>query len=136
MKATNTFERMEALIGMVELGNTEIETLQELAARFRRESDYWSGVGDASNEDRARWALNALQMFMYDTGVDPEDAVADLIANIMHLMDCDPSFGIMAKQYERGVSMYAQECMESPRMRRTTWKRPKQQVFSSHRPPR
>jgi hypothetical protein len=49
-------------------------------------------VGDdpdepGKNADRAAWALVALNAFIQETGVDPEDAIPDLLANLMHLVD-------------------------------------------------
>lgn len=41
---------------------------------------------DVTNADRAAWALSALTDFVAATGVDTgRDAVADLIANLLHL---------------------------------------------------
>ena len=44
---------------------------------------------DVTNADRAGWALEALAGFVRDTRVDnARDAVADLIANLLHLARC------------------------------------------------
>ena len=41
---------------------------------------------DTTNADRAEWALAALTGFVAATRVDtPRDAIADLIANLLHL---------------------------------------------------
>lgn len=41
---------------------------------------------DTTNADRARWALVPLTGFVAATGVDTaRDAIADLIANLLHL---------------------------------------------------
>jgi len=41
---------------------------------------------DTTNTDRAGWALSALTDFVAETGVDTaRDAIADLIANLLHL---------------------------------------------------
>ena len=41
---------------------------------------------DTTNADRAGWALSALTDFVAATGVDTaRDAIADLIANLLHL---------------------------------------------------
>lgn len=43
-------------------------------------------MDDVTNADRAWWALGALAIFIEDTGVDtPEDAIADLIADLLHV---------------------------------------------------
>ena len=39
------------------------------------------------NDDRAAWAASALTAFMRCTGTDPEDALGDLLANLMHWSD-------------------------------------------------
>ena len=45
---------------------------------------------DGMNHRRARWARTALQEFMAQTGVDYEDALGDLLADLMHLSDREP----------------------------------------------
>jgi hypothetical protein len=43
-------------------------------------------MDDVTNADRAEWALAALTDFVAVTGVDTaRDAIADLIANLLHL---------------------------------------------------
>ena len=39
------------------------------------------------NDDRAAWAGSALAAFMRVTGTDVEDAVGDLLADLMHWCD-------------------------------------------------
>jgi hypothetical protein len=39
------------------------------------------------NDDRAAWAAAALTTFMQCTGTDLEDALGDLLANLMHWSD-------------------------------------------------
>lgn len=39
------------------------------------------------NGKRAAWAANALAVFMAETGVDKEDALCDLLADLMHWCD-------------------------------------------------
>src|SRR5438105_1714995 len=39
---------------------------------------------DGLNDDRALWAETALQSFMDCTGCDQEDALGDLLADLMH----------------------------------------------------
>ena len=39
------------------------------------------------NQQRAEWAEIAIQAFMNETGVDFEDAIADLLCDIRHLCD-------------------------------------------------
>jgi hypothetical protein len=45
---------------------------------------------DGMNDDRAQWAKAALKAFIDQTGVDYEDALADLLADLMHLADREP----------------------------------------------
>lgn len=42
---------------------------------------------DGQNDDRASCAREALDRFVQVTGTDPEDAVADLLADLMHFAD-------------------------------------------------
>jgi hypothetical protein len=39
------------------------------------------------NADRASWAGNALTTFMRETGADEEDALGDLLTDLMHWCD-------------------------------------------------
>jgi hypothetical protein len=45
---------------------------------------------DGQNEKRGRWAKAALQTFMDHTGVDYEDALGDLICDLLHVSDREP----------------------------------------------
>jgi hypothetical protein len=42
---------------------------------------------DNLNDDRSAWAASALATFMQITGTDQEDAVGDLLADLMHWCD-------------------------------------------------
>jgi hypothetical protein len=60
-----------------------------------------------TNEDRAAWAHNALETFVFDTGADDCDAIADLICNLCHCAEFagkDP-----LEEVRRGLAMYADE---------------------------
>lgn len=45
---------------------------------------------DGMNKDRAQWARVALQAFVDHTGVDYEDALGDLLCDLMHMSDRGP----------------------------------------------
>lgn len=62
---------------------------------------------DGQNEDRARWAKAALKAFMDQTGVDYEDALGDLLCDLMHLADREP-FDFQAA-LDRACGHYAAE---------------------------
>ena len=42
---------------------------------------------DRLNEDRSSWAGAAITTFIHVTGTDEEDAVADLLADLIHYCD-------------------------------------------------
>ncbi len=42
---------------------------------------------DGMNDERAGWAKEALAAFMAATGTDPDDAVSDLLCDLMHWCD-------------------------------------------------
>ncbi len=42
---------------------------------------------DGSNDDRSAWAASALAQFMLVTGTEYEDALGDLLADLMHWAD-------------------------------------------------
>lgn len=45
---------------------------------------------EPNNETRAFWAQEALHFFQQVTGADDGDALADLLADLMHLADRSP----------------------------------------------
>ena len=45
---------------------------------------------DGKNNDRAAWAKIALDAFMKETRTDLEDALCDLLCDLMHLSDREP----------------------------------------------
>ena len=45
---------------------------------------------DGQNNERASWADHALRAFMAETGTDYEDALCDLLCDLMHLSDRAP----------------------------------------------
>jgi len=80
--------------------NTLIGQLDEL--------DDADNLPDTNNEVRAWWAARCVREFMTMTGVDPEDAIGDLVANLMHLArltDQDPELQLMRGQ----AHFYAEE---------------------------
>ena len=42
---------------------------------------------EGMNNDRAEWAAAAMRHFQYTTGCDFEDAIGDLLADMMHWCD-------------------------------------------------
>lgn len=42
---------------------------------------------DGLNDERASWASSALRQFQHVTGTDDEDALADLLGDLMHWAD-------------------------------------------------
>jgi hypothetical protein len=42
---------------------------------------------EVTNDDRAAWAQAAVDTFMRETGTDAEDAIPDLLGDLMHLCD-------------------------------------------------
>ena len=67
---------------------------------------------DGRNSDRARWAKNALRAFMRQTRVDYEDALGDLLGDLMHLADREP-FDFEAA-LDRARGHYAAETGNAP----------------------
>jgi len=59
-----------------------------------------------TNKQRAEWALNALKVFVAETGVDPEDAIADLICNLGHLSERMTNLGLYHEAVARGIAHY------------------------------
>jgi hypothetical protein len=60
-----------------------------------------------TNRDRARWAEIALRYYQVETGSEDEDAIADLIGDLMHLARhrrLDPH-----EQAERGRYHFGEE---------------------------
>ncbi len=62
---------------------------------------------DEMNDARASWAAVAIESFVAATRTDPEDALADLLGNLMHWSDRN---GLdFETELERGRGMYAEE---------------------------
>jgi hypothetical protein len=67
---------------------------------------------DGRNAERAQWAKAALRAFMLETGVDYEDALGDLLGDLMHLADREP-FDFEAA-LDRARGHYAAETGAAP----------------------
>lgn len=65
---------------------------------------------DAINGDRAAWAQQALSAFTDATGTDAEDALCDLLADLMHW--CDRHGTSFSSELERARCHYAAETGE------------------------
>jgi len=73
----------------------------------------WNPIDiDVNNEDRARWAKAALQVFIERTGVDYDDALGDLLCDLMHLSDREPFDFEVA--FNRARDHYAAETESVP----------------------
>ena len=64
---------------------------------------------EGMNDDRASWAQEATKAFQKATDVDECILVADLISDLMHLMDRRPSLGHFETELAKGRSMYGEE---------------------------
>lgn len=62
---------------------------------------------DGMNANCAQWAKTALRAFMAETGAEYEDALGDLLCDLMHLSDTEP-FDFEAA-LERARDHYAAE---------------------------
>jgi hypothetical protein len=67
---------------------------------------------DVMNDERAGWAGQAIATFMLATGSDREDALADLLADLMHW--CDRRGFSFAAELERGRNHYETETLAEP----------------------
>lgn len=69
---------------------------------------------DGLNDRRARWAEMTLEYFMSLTGTDAEDAICDLIGDILHLCDRkEEKYGFFEKQMARARAHYYEETTET-----------------------
>ncbi|MCX6917631.1 MAG: hypothetical protein NT167_32120 [Verrucomicrobia bacterium] len=66
------------------------------------------------NESRARSADTVLEMFQWQTGADIEDALSDLLANLMHW--CDRFGQDFQKELHRAQNHYREETASNPAM--------------------
>ena len=62
---------------------------------------------EGMNDKRAQWAQEAVTAFQRVTRADDEDAVKDLLANLMHL--CDRTGMEFAVQFDAALYMYREE---------------------------
>lgn len=63
------------------------------------------------NEERAEWAGACLDEMQIQTGTDPEDALLDLLTDLMHWADRYSEIGFDA-ELERAKRNYAEETYE------------------------
>lgn len=64
---------------------------------------------EGMNDDRARWADQAIKYFIGITGTEKEDGLADLLCNLMHWADrnglsFEAEFGRALKHYNHETS--------------------------------
>jgi hypothetical protein len=64
---------------------------------------------DGQNDERAAWAEAAVTTFQSETGTDREDALCDLLCDLMHLSDRDEQLGDFETQLERAKGHYEAE---------------------------
>jgi hypothetical protein len=67
---------------------------------------------DGMNDKRAQWARATLDAFIAQTGVDNEDALGDLLCDLIHLSDREPFDFEAALDTARGH--YAAETGSAP----------------------
>jgi len=67
---------------------------------------------EGMNTNRAAWAGQAITTFMLATGTDREDAICDLLADIMHW--CDRTGFDFNHELERGRDHYTAETLPEP----------------------
>lgn len=65
---------------------------------------------EGQNDDRASWAATALGAFRKETRTDPEDAISDLLADLMHW--CDRNDSNFEHELARGRRHYEEETSE------------------------
>ena len=64
----------------------------------------------SQNDQRAKWAGRAVDVFMETTGTDQEDAVSDLLCDIMHY--CDRNATDFLSEVARARGHYEYEILE------------------------
>ncbi len=65
------------------------------------------------NDNRAAWAWRAIEAFMDATGTDPQDALADLLCDLMHVCDrFKDEVGLFEEQLDRARGCYREETWE------------------------
>lgn len=84
------------------------------ALNFKRAEEMGEDAeGMINNNDRADYALAAVEAFQEACATDDEDAVADLICNLGHLCDMWPErFGNFDSQWLRGKRNYEEEKLQ------------------------
>ena len=64
-------------------------------------------MSQTQNDKRAQWAGKAVDVFMETTGTEPENAVSDLLCDIMHY--CDRNCEDFDEQLQRAKGHYEAE---------------------------
>lgn len=65
------------------------------------------------NKDRAAWAESALKEFMEITGTEQENAVSDLLCDLMHLCEQNPAYENFTEELGRAQRAFATESDQS-----------------------
>lgn len=74
---------------------------------------------DGMNSERTRWAQAALWAFQRATRTDDEDAVSDLLTDLMHWCDCnDQDFNA---ELLRGSGHYESETRSDTQIAKAGW---------------
>lgn len=86
-------------------------TDHKLAEVFKIDDEASEHLADVANEDRARWAENALEVFSRETGSDiGRDALHDLLADLGHYAD---TIGLdFREELDRAAETWAEEKAE------------------------
>jgi hypothetical protein len=101
----------QAIIGVIQAATADPESSQ-ISAHTQASSTTLPPDIDGTNGNRAQWAKAALEAFLAQTGVEYEDALGDLLGDLMHLSDREP-FDFEAA-LERARGHYAAETGSAP----------------------
>ena len=85
------------------LGDFRIENQKPYERPPTKRPRFWNG-------ERAGWARTAVDAFVADTGTDEEDALCDLLCNLMHLADFEG--WDFSSEYGRALLHYEAEQSE------------------------
>lgn len=69
---------------------------------------------EGMNADRAQWADAAIEAFIAETGTEEEDALADLLGDLMHWCDRHDGAGSFDHALARARNYYQEETTALP----------------------
>lgn len=64
---------------------------------------------EGENEQRSDRGVEMMAAYLAGGGADVQDALSDMLSDLMHMCDRHPKFGDFKEQYDRAATFYQEE---------------------------